>query len=129
IYDYHYAPHDILPREITSGDSRLTTAAKLGIKFRPVPIHRVEDRIDATKGLIDRCTFDEMVCADGIECLRGYSRKWNAKNNTYDKKPKHDWASHGADAFGIYAMGARMVTDDKPGGYRGPPTQDNTPGL
>ena len=36
-YDYHWAPHDIEVRELSSGVSRKQTAAKMGIKFDVSP--------------------------------------------------------------------------------------------
>jgi hypothetical protein len=42
-----------------------------------------------------------------------YRAKFDEKKKTLDDKPFHDWASHGADAFGCGIMGAeekRMQT-------------------
>ena len=39
--------------------------------------------------------------------LKHYQRQWDAKNKIFQMKPKHDWASNGADAFGAFATGVR----------------------
>ena len=42
-----------------------------------------------------------------INALKNYERKWDAKNKMYSPRPKHNWASNGADAFRTMSMGMR----------------------
>jgi hypothetical protein len=62
------------------------------------------DRINAVRRILPRVWFDEKRCAQGLETLRSYKSEWDPKNRTFRKTPKHDWASHGADAFGHLAV-------------------------
>ena len=52
----------------------------------------------------------------GIECLRSYCAEWDEQLRTFRKTPKHDWASHGADAFRYLSMSWRepIANDDEP---------------
>lgn len=105
-YEAHYAPHDIEKREITSSEQRIVTALKLGIRFTPLSMISVQERIDAARNLIPMCKFDATKCADGIEALRQYAKKWDEKDHTFLGRPNHNWASNGADAFGYFALAA-----------------------
>ena len=105
IYGKHYAPHDIAVRELGTGHSRLETAYKLGIKFETGPMLGVEDGINAARAVLRRCSFDADKCHCGINCLKNYRKDWDEKNKVFKTKPKHDWASHGADAFRNFAVG------------------------
>lgn len=107
VYGDHLLPHDVEQHEIGSGKSRYATLASLGIKGRVVPRAAVEDGISAVRNLLPRCVFDSAKTAEGIECLRQYRRDWDESLNTFKPRPRHDWASHGADAFRYLAMGIR----------------------
>jgi len=48
--------------------------------------------------------FDERQCKRGIEVLKNFRREWDDKNKTFGQRPLHDWSSHGADAFGEFAV-------------------------
>ena len=65
----------------------------------------VADDIQATRNFLLSCWFDEVNCADGIKVLDSYRKDWNEKLGTFRNKPRHDWASHGADAFRTGAVG------------------------
>jgi phage terminase large subunit len=105
VYGRHFAPHDIEVREwLQEGKSRLEVARTLGIRFEVIPQHPVEDRHEAARLLIPRCWFDAERCKDGIAALRAYHKAFDDKRQTWRDRPEHDWASHGADAFGYGAM-------------------------
>lgn len=109
-YGTHYAPHDIEARELGTGKSRKATAATLGINFKTVPQHRVDDGIDAVRNLLPAFWFDREKTGEGVKCLRMYQREWNDKMGVFRAAPRHDWASHGADALRTFAMGHRPET-------------------
>jgi hypothetical protein len=98
-YGEHYAPHDIQVRELMSGESRLDTARKMGIHFRVVKQHKVEDGIEATRRILPRCWFDANRCKVGIQALSQYRYEYDDKHGVLKKSPLHDWASHPSDAF------------------------------
>ena len=101
VYDTHVLPHDGAVRELGTGVSRLETLQKLqrGIKVRVAKKMDVADGINATRLLLSKCWFDRVKCAVGIKALKNYEKAWDAKNKVFQNRPKHNWASHGADAF------------------------------
>lgn len=109
IYRNHWAPWDIVVREFSSGKSRLETAKELGIRFRTVKKHEVEDGIENVRNILSRCWFDNSNCTRGIEALRQYRKEWDDKNKCFKSHPLHDWTSNPADAFRYFAM-AQKVT-------------------
>jgi len=106
LYGKHFAPHDIEQRELGSGLSRKARGLELGIKFITIPRGRVEDGIEAVRQIFSRCWFDEK-CKQGVNCLRNYKKEWDAKNRVMKLIPKHNWASHGSDAFRMLAVAVK----------------------
>ncbi len=104
VYTTHWAPHDIRVRELGSGKSRLEAAEMLGLRFEVVPNLPIDDGIAAVRALLPRCYFDSEKCKRGISRLMNYSRHYNEERKVFDKKPKHDENSHGADAFRYAAL-------------------------
>jgi phage terminase large subunit len=108
-YGTHYLPHDAEVRDLATKRSRVAAMKKLsfakGAQFVVVPRHRVEDRIDATRNFLKKCWFDELKCSYGIEALTNYERVFDKKSVAFRTVPRHNWASHGADAFGTFVMG------------------------
>lgn len=107
VYGRHFAPHDIQVRELTSGDSRLDTAKKHGVRFTVVPNHEVTDGIEAVRQLLPLCYFDATKTDPGVQALKSYRKDYDEKNKTFRSTPLHDWSSHAADAFRYYAMGRK----------------------
>jgi hypothetical protein len=103
-YKQHWAPHDIVVKDFSTGKSRLEIAASLGIRFDIVPKLSVEDGITAARLLMPRCWFDAGKCAAGLEALRNYRRDFNTRLQEFKDEPLHNWASHGADAFRYVAV-------------------------
>lgn len=114
VYGSHYAPHDIEVRELISGVSRYEAAQKLGINFQLCPNLKRQDGIDAARAIFNRCLFDEKKCRRGLDALKNYKKDWDKKNKVYRQEPKHDWASHGADAFRYLAISINNNTYTKP---------------
>lgn len=104
-YADHLLPHDAQVKELGTGKSRVEVLQELGINPTVVPMQRVEDGINAVRMLLPRCWFDATKCARGIKALRGYCREWADKLGTWRARPRHDWASHSADAFRYLALG------------------------
>jgi hypothetical protein len=122
-YEKHLAPHDIMVHEYTTGMSRQASARKMGFNLIPVPKVDIIPGIDAARGVMNRCFFDEAKCAQGIKCLENYKKDWDDKHGCWRSSPLHNWASHGADAFRTLATGMCFVTgqqkpkDDNPMDY------------
>ena len=109
VYGKHYAPHDIMVRELGTGKSRYEVAKGFGISFIPAPALEIDDGINAARQIFSQCWFDLDKCHRGINCLKNYRKEWDEQNKVFKNKPKHDWASHGADAFRRFAVGYRKV--------------------
>lgn len=109
----HLAPHDIAVRELSTGKSRLETAREMGIRFRPVQRHLLEDGIEAVRNFLPKCWFNYVPCKAGVNALKSYTKKWDESKNTYASRPEHDWASHPADAFRTLVWGQRRNNKPK----------------
>jgi phage terminase large subunit len=102
----HHFPHDIAVRDFSTGKSRIETVRSLGIRnYKIVEKLSPEDGINAARLLFGRCYFDAEKCKRGIDALRQYQRKWDAKNQIFSSTPLHNWASNAADAFRTFAVG------------------------
>lgn len=104
-YGEHLLPHDAAVREFSTGTSRMETFASFGITGTIVPAQSIEDGINAARMIIPRCWFDAEKCKRGLEALRSYQREFDEKLKAFKSRPRHDWASHGADAFKTLATG------------------------
>lgn len=60
-------------------------------------------RIEAVRRLLPAIWFNEATTKDGISALSSYHEKRDDKRGV-GLGPEHDWASHGADAFGLIAI-------------------------
>lgn len=107
IYGGHLLPHDVKARELGTGVTREETLNNMGLDVHVVPMHKVEDRISATRNLIPVCYFDEEKTRKGREALQAY--RSGVSQSLGLTRPVHDWASHDADSFGGYAMGKELV--------------------
>jgi len=100
LYGDHFAPHDIAHGSLATGESLFDTAKALGLTFRKLEREiRVEDGIERVRGILNRCWFDRVKCEDGINCLENYHCDYKDKNETFARRPTHDWSSHGADSM------------------------------
>ena len=113
VYDQHILPHDVRVRELGSGMSRLETLADLGIRDVEIaPQLNIDDGIQKVRSMLPNCWFDGIKCEKGIDSLINYSRDWDENGKTWRLRPRHDWASHGADAFRYLAIGYRPNVSD-----------------
>jgi phage terminase large subunit len=109
-YGNHLLPHDVNVTELGTGRTRVETLRSLGLDgIKVVPQQRVAEGINAARSILSRCWFDRAKCSHGISALREYKSEWDQKLKTLKPHPKHDWASHPADAFRYLAMGLDMV--------------------
>ncbi len=111
-YGKHIAPHDIKVREMGPGKDRISSAYEVGIKFELAPpSHQVGlmDGIEAVRRVLPKCWFDATRCAVGLDSLEGYHKEYDETNKVFRMTPKHDWASHGSDAFRTGAIGEDIL--------------------
>jgi phage terminase large subunit len=119
-YSAHFLPHDVKNREWGAGaKSRIQTLQELGLhNVRKGAATNPADRINASRELLPVCFFNQTPRVMlGLSRLRRYSRKKNDQLGTY-LGPLHDDNSHGADAFGEFAINA---------GIRAAPPPDEKP--
>ena len=103
----HYLPHDARAKTLASGGKSIIEqiSSKIPLKsLKIVPSLSLQDGIQATRLALMRSWFDADRCHDGIECLRQYQREYDEDKKVFRDKPKHDWTSHGADAFRMLAI-------------------------
>ena len=105
-YGKHFWPHDGAVRELTTGKSRQESAQALGLRpIQILPAMNVDDGINAGRMIFNQCWFDKEKCKRGLDCLRNYCKDWDEKRKEFKSYPRHDWSSHGADAFRQFAIG------------------------
>jgi hypothetical protein len=95
--DQHF-PYDG-PVEIFATDPRADTRKKLLEEMN------VEDGIQAVRLALPKTYFRESTTNRIVEALRQYQRDWDEKQKAWRSRPRHDWASHGADAFRYLMVG------------------------
>lgn len=109
-----WVPHDAKVKELGTGRTRVETMIELGRTPRLVPDHHVMDGINAARLLMHRVWFDKTLCSVGLESLRQYKSDYDEKLRTFKNEPRHDWASHSADAFRYLAMAYKEIVPDAP---------------
>ena len=119
VYGTHWLPHDARAKTLSSNRSVIEQLSdKIPLKtIKITPNLKLQDGIQASRLALTRTWFDHK-CADGIECLRQYQREYDEDKKVFRDKPRHDWTSHGADAFRYLALTwkdeAQIVTADEP---------------
>ena len=105
VYGTHYLPHDARAKTLASNKSIIEQLSdKIALKsLKIVPSLSLQDGIQATRLALTRAWFDHK-CEDGIECLRQYQREYDEDKKVFRDKPRHDWTSHGADAFRMLSI-------------------------
>jgi len=119
-YGTHWLPHDARAKTLASGGKSIIEQLSVKIpieKMKIVPSLSLQDGIQASRLALLRCWFDTK-CDDGIECLRQYQREYDEDRKVFRDKPRHDWTSHGADAFRMMSIAWReeekaLPKDDK----------------
>jgi hypothetical protein len=109
----HYLPHDAThrrqARDTASSKSAEELLHDLGLSntcIAPQTERKILS-INAARGKLPSCWFDEQNCANGVLHLEAYSKTWNTVTASWSGEPKHDVHSEGADAFQQFAIGYR----------------------
>lgn len=103
----HYWPHDGDREDLFLESGRLGLVEEKH-NFHPQVVSRVlrkVDGIDKARSAFADCDFDEKECATGLKHLRMYRKEWDDMREVWKANPRHDDASHGADAFMTFACG------------------------
>lgn len=107
VYGTHYLPHDAESATFASMSARsIFETAMPGQRFEVVPrIAHVWLGVDQTKQIMPSCYFDAVNCADGLQALDSYRKKFDAKHGIFLSEPEHDQFSNYADAFRQFGQG------------------------
>ena len=103
-FEDHYIPHDG-DRESLWLESG-TKGVMGGLGFHPRTVERPRNKLEAISAArcaFARCQFDEQSCSQGLKRLRAYRKEWDEDRGVWKDRPRHDDASHGADAFLTFA--------------------------
>lgn len=108
LYGTDYLPHDAQAKTLISGGRTIEQMLRAaGRKVQILPRQSIMDGIAAARAIFNKCWFDAEKCADGLQALRHYRYDWDDDLQTFKKEPRHDWASHPADAFRYLAVGIK----------------------
>jgi phage terminase large subunit len=115
VYGFDYLPHDAQAKTLAAGGRSVENIVRAsGRKVRIVPRQSIADGIEAARSIFNKCWFDAEKCADGIQALRHYRYDYDDDLQTFKKAPRHDWASHPADAFRYLAVSIKEAETFKP---------------
>jgi phage terminase large subunit len=104
VWGEDWLPHDARARTLAAAGRSIESQLRgLGRQVRIVETVSVPDGINAARGVLGRCWFDEDRCADGLHALRHYHYKVG-DDGWLARRPEHDWSSHAADAFRYLAV-------------------------
>src|SRR5918995_1320000 len=82
------------------------TGVMSSLGFHPTIVERPRSKgeaIAAARAAFVRCQFDEPGCDLGLRRLRAYRMEGYESRGVWKHRPRHDEASHGADAFLTFA--------------------------
>jgi hypothetical protein len=109
VYGTHWLPHDARAKTLASGGKSIIEQLSVKIpieKMKIVPSLSLQDGIQASRLALLRAWFDNK-CDDGIECLRQYQREYDEDKKVFRDRPRHDWTSHGCDAWRMLSIAWR----------------------
>lgn len=99
-----YLPHDGANSEKVFDTSYEGALRQAGFSVRVVPNQgrgAAMQRVEAGRRWFPRIWFDKTACSAGLDALGAYHERKDEKRGGVGLGPNHDWASHGADAFGL----------------------------
>lgn len=116
-YGRHYVPHDMKVMEFGTGNTRVQTAAKMGLYLEVVPKIGLADGINAVRRMLPHVWADEEVAnrkhgksSTWINAMTGYRREFDERTQTFRLQPLHDWTSHYADMTRYRAIAYQSKT-------------------
>lgn len=116
-----WLPHDGATHDKVHDVSYESALIQAGYSVTVVPNQgkgAAKARIEAARRLFPAMWFNEPTTSPGIDALAWYHEKRDDERNI-GLGPEHDWASHGADAFGLMCVAYEAPTAiNKPIQYR-----------
>jgi hypothetical protein len=111
----HYIPHDGDRESLWLENG--TKGVMDGLGFSPRIVERPKNKVEAINSARPKfasCQFDEKGCDLGIKRLRAYRKEWDDERGVWRDRPRHDEASHGADAFLTFSCSGHKPDDSNP---------------
>jgi len=109
-YGYHLFPHDVENNDgLGSGCTRKEILEDLQIPVTTVSKNLIPDGIESVKALMSSRLYIDKNQEKLLKSLEHYHRDWDDKHKVYSNKPRHDWASHYADALRYLAVGLPKI--------------------
>jgi phage terminase large subunit len=111
LYGKHWFPHDAGHGvQHSAGQTLAQQASLLGLKPQEIlgPTD-VLDGINQARLMFPRVWFDQEKCQRLLDALAAYRADWDESKQASRPTPRHDWASHGADAFRYLAVSLRDI--------------------
>ncbi|AIB11793.1 terminase [Azospirillum argentinense] len=101
-----WLPHDGATQDKVFAVSYQSALEEAGYRVTVVPNQgkgAAAARIEAGRRLFPRCWFNETATQPGLDALGAYHERRD-ESRQIGLGPEHDWASHGADAFGLMCV-------------------------
>ena len=111
-----WLPHDGDTQDKVYDVSYASALREAGYRVEVVPNQgkgAAMARIEAGRRLFPAMWFNEQTTTGGIDALGWYHERKDPVRNI-GLGPDHDWASHGADAFGLMCAAYEVPTESKP---------------
>lgn len=113
-YGKHFVPHDAANKLLAAGGRSIVQQAfALGVTMYVVSATSQQNSIEAARKTLEICWFDPQTCESGIDGLKAYQFEFDDDKKVFRSKPRHDWSSHGADAFEIIGQVWRNEVKEK----------------
>lgn len=110
--DGHFLPHDGGAGNIR-GDSVRSQLDGMGLHNTVLTRETdINPGIELLRQTISYSVFDNENTNDGVHALDNYAYEWDDDRGVFKSKPKHDWASNGADAARYAARAAALIKGD-----------------
>lgn len=109
-------PHDGASNDKVFSVSYESALRAAGFDVRVIPnmgAGAAMTRIETVRRVLPSCRFDDQGTEAGRDALGWYHEKRDEKRGI-GLGPNHDWASHGADAFGLMAVDFQSTNHDAP---------------
>jgi len=68
-------------------------------------MNSAQEALYRVRRMLGQSLIDPARCEQGLKALRNYRKEWDEDRATFRDRPFHNWASHGADSFRIFAQG------------------------
>jgi phage terminase large subunit len=113
VYGRAFLPHDARAKTLAAGGRTVQQLVEAGgYKVKIVPQLSLVDGMAAVRTIFNRCWFDSEKCSEGLQALKHYryetdEQMSDSSHMQFKREPRHDWASHPADAFRYFAVSIR----------------------